>query len=176
MASRGRPTLCTPETTRKATDALRLQAPYWLAARYAGIGESTFMAWMARGRADTEADIDSPYRDFLEEVHNASSQGAIGELAMIEKAAKDGEWRAAAWKLERRYPEDFGRRPQALIPNGARVSAGTDEEARVSLNSLTDAELVQLDAMTKRLRLPGMGETNGSSVSSGSSGETTSPL
>ncbi len=30
-------------------------------------------------------------------------------LAKIEKAASDGAWQAAAWKLERRYPHVYGR-------------------------------------------------------------------
>ncbi len=31
-------------------------------------------------------------------------------LAKIQKAAADGNWQAAAWWLERRYPADWGRR------------------------------------------------------------------
>ena len=29
---------------------------------------------------------------------------------MIDNAAIDGTWQAAAWKLERRYPDEWGRR------------------------------------------------------------------
>ena len=31
---------------------------------------------------------------------------------MIEQAAKDGTWQAAAWKLERRYPQEYGKTVQ----------------------------------------------------------------
>jgi hypothetical protein len=33
-------------------------------------------------------------------------------LAKIEKAASDNNWAAAAWKLERRYPDVYGRTVQ----------------------------------------------------------------
>ena len=31
-------------------------------------------------------------------------------LRQIKEAAQNGDWRAAAWMLERRYPEKWGRR------------------------------------------------------------------
>jgi hypothetical protein len=33
----------------------------------------------------------------------------VGWLAKIEAAANEGAWQAAAWKLERRYPHEYGR-------------------------------------------------------------------
>ena len=31
-------------------------------------------------------------------------------MRQIKEAAQNGDWRAAAWMLERRYPEKWGRR------------------------------------------------------------------
>ena len=41
----------------------------------------------------------------------AEGQRLAAWLAVIEKAASEGElWQAAAWKLERLYPETYGRK------------------------------------------------------------------
>lgn len=93
----GRRTKRTPETAAKLVQAIRLGATYELACGYAGIDRSTFYRWM---NADS---------DFYNTIKNAEGMGAIGWLAKIEKAANDGSWQAAAWKLERRYPEIYGR-------------------------------------------------------------------
>ena len=93
-----RPTKYTPETTKKITDAIRVGATFRLACLYGGISEETFMRWRER------------YVDFADAINEAEGAGAIGWLAKIEKAANDGNWQAAAWKLERKYPREYGRR------------------------------------------------------------------
>lgn len=92
-----RPTKYTEETAKKICDAIRIGATYELAAAYAGISADTFARWRANNAG------------FAEKLREAEGQGAIGWLAKIEKAANDGDWRSAAWKLERRYPEQYGR-------------------------------------------------------------------
>lgn len=87
----------TPEVVRRLTDAIRLGATYELACAYAGISEDSFARWRAK------------YADFAEAIKEAEGGAAVGWLARIEQAAKDGTWQAAAWKLERRYPEQYGR-------------------------------------------------------------------
>lgn len=87
----------TPETVDKLTQAIRLGATYVLACDYAGISERTFRSWM------------EAYPPFLQSVKEAEGAAAVGWLAKIEKAASDGNWQAAAWKLERRYPQMYGR-------------------------------------------------------------------
>jgi transposase len=92
-----RPSKYTPETVKKITDAIKLGATYELACGYAGITFETFNQWR---KAKPE---------FSEAVKSAEGAAAVGWLARIEKAANDGTWQAAAWKLERRYPEQYGR-------------------------------------------------------------------
>lgn len=92
-----RPTKYTEETAKKICDAIRIGATYRIACAFAGITEETFSQWRKK------------YSEFSEQVHMAEGQGATGWLAKIEKAANDGTWQAAAWKLERRYPKEYGR-------------------------------------------------------------------
>lgn len=93
----GRKSKYTPETVKKLTDAIRMGSTYELACGYAGITTTTFYEWM-----NTKSDLP----DIVKEAEGAA---AVGWLAKIEKAANDGAWQAAAWKLERRYPQDYGR-------------------------------------------------------------------
>ena len=87
----------TPETVAKIIEAIKMGATYELAAGYAGITFQTFNEWR---KAKSE---------FSDAINNAEGVGAMIWLAKIERAASDGNWQAAAWKLERRYPHMYGR-------------------------------------------------------------------
>lgn len=93
-----RRTKYTPETVKRITDALKMGATYELACNYGGISYDTFCTW--RNEKD----------EFSEAIKRAEGSAVVGWLAKIEQAANDGQWQAAAWKLERRYPEMYGRR------------------------------------------------------------------
>lgn len=96
----GRKSKYTPEVVQRITEAIRLGATYELACGYAGIHKDTFYTWM------------NTKPDFSDLVKDAEGKGAVGWLAKIEKAANEGSWQAAAWKLERRYAQQYGRQIQ----------------------------------------------------------------
>lgn len=93
-----RPTKYTEERATKILQAIKLGATYRLACMYGGIDEGTFANWRKR------------YSDFSDAVKEAEGAGTVQWLAKIEAAASDGNWQAAAWKLERRYPQEYGRK------------------------------------------------------------------
>ena len=93
-----RPTKYPPELAKTIVTAIRLGATFRLACMGAGISEDTFMRWREK------------YADFADAINKAEGAGATTWLAMIEKAAQEGNWQAAAWKLERKYPREYGRR------------------------------------------------------------------
>jgi hypothetical protein len=92
-----------PEIIDKILNAIAVGAPFTHACNYAGISFETFNEWR-KGKPE-----------FSEQVKEAEGKAVIGWLARIEQAAKEGNWTAAAWKLERRFPEDFGRRDKVTI-------------------------------------------------------------
>ena len=92
----GRRSKYTPETVDKLTQAIRLGATDELACNYAGIDGSTFYAWM------------NAKPEFSEIIKAAKGAAAVKWLAKIEQAGEDN-WQAFAWKLERRYPGQYGR-------------------------------------------------------------------
>jgi len=48
------------------------------------------------------------FLQFFKDIKEAEGKAAFEWLDKIEKAANEN-WQAAAWKLERRYPGDYGR-------------------------------------------------------------------
>lgn len=106
-----------PDVQEKVVEAVKQGATFELAALYAGISYSTFNNWMKRGRSESER-LEKPrakpkekehvFLQFLEAVKTAEGAAAFGWLKKIEDASKD-QWQAAAWKLERRYPKEYGK-------------------------------------------------------------------
>lgn len=142
----GRPSKLTPETQARIVQAIEVGATYELAAQFGGVCYDTFNNWMRRGEAEQARrdnprvqegtkvwDDEQPYLQFFEAVKSAEGKAAIKWLALIDKAASDS-WQAAAWKLERRYPETFGRR---VVQQEV---SGKDGGAIEVNDGLTDAE------------------------------------
>jgi hypothetical protein len=94
----GRPTKRTPEREQRLLDALSAGNTIQHACRYADISDETYANWSRRSL------------EFLERVKKAQAEAIVRHVANIAKAARDGQWTASAWWLERRYPEDYGRR------------------------------------------------------------------
>jgi transposase len=100
----GRRTKLTPELQSKIAGAIAAGNYHEVACALAGVSTSTFYAWLEKGRAGK-----SPYVEFLEAVKKAEAAAEVKRIQIITKAA-DTDWKAAAWYLERRYPERWGKR------------------------------------------------------------------
>lgn len=93
------------ELQQKLCNAIRAGNYASVAAQYAGIGESTFYHWLAQG----EKQQSGRYREFLEAVKKAESDAEIAAVAIIQKHQADN-WQAAAWYLERKHYDRWGRK------------------------------------------------------------------
>jgi len=109
----GRPSKLTPKTQERIIGAIRVGATYALAAQYGGVAYNTFNEWMKKGEAANRG----AYREFYDAIKSAEGDAAVKWLALIDKAAAE-TWQAAAWKLERRYPSDYGRTVQSVEHSG----------------------------------------------------------
>lgn len=96
MARSGRPTKYTEDKADAIVAAVRAGATLRLAAASAGISLDTLARWRKRFAA------------FADRLTEAEGKAAVRPLALIAEAAKR-DWRAAAWLLERRFPEEYGR-------------------------------------------------------------------
>lgn len=70
------------------------------------LGYSTFERWLKEG-ADLEAD--HQLRGFRGRVQRAEAMAKIQLISAVRRASAT-EWKPAAWLLERKWPEEFGRR------------------------------------------------------------------
>lgn len=99
----------TPELHAQVVKSLEQGAYQVHAANAAGISISTLRRWVELGRDGVE-----PYVRFAEDVDRARANDALRNQAIISAAAVrkiPGDWKAAAWNLERKFPKLYGRRP-----------------------------------------------------------------
>lgn len=84
-----------------------------------------------------------PFWEFRESVKEAEAEAEISRLVKIESAA-DEHWQAAAWWLERKYSDRYGRtlRTEVSGPDGGaiRISGMSDEELLQELAKLDEME------------------------------------
>ena len=106
MARRGRPSKLTAETKAQLLEGVRAGLSYKLACADAGIHYNTLRNWVKRG----EGAKNGEFLEFLEDLKRAEGGGAKRLVGLIQRSANEGHWKAAAWILERRYPETYGRK------------------------------------------------------------------
>jgi len=101
----GRPSKLTESRMQKLTEALRSGSYRIDACRAAGIHYNTLLAWEKKGESQTSGE----YVEFLEALRIAEAEAVVSNVEVITKAAKGGDWRAAAWFLEHKYPNNWTR-------------------------------------------------------------------
>jgi transposase len=134
----GRPTKLNDQVQEAIVTAVRAGNYVETAASAAGISVQTFYNWMERGEADKDQDRDSPFVGFFEAVEKAKAESEKIDLDHIAKAAGEGSWQAAAWRLERRFPDKWGKNDRMKIEHAGKI--GRDVEV------LTDDQLDELEA------------------------------
>lgn len=109
-----------------------------VAAQCAGINKSTHCRWMDKGRNDLARGETTIYSDYFEKVTTARAVAESANVFVIKNATHDN-WQAAAWWLERTFPDRWGRRDRMSLEhtgrNGGPIEVGMD------LSKLTDKEL-----------------------------------
>jgi len=136
---RGRKPKINKEIVERFVRAIKLGCPIKDACGCAGIGETTYYKWMQW--ADSDRRDAKIYRDFREQVKAAEGEATQAWLAIIEKAAREGSWQAAAWKLERRR--------DMFIPKSRQEVTGKDGEAIKIEEQAREARHIIASAITK---------------------------
>lgn len=117
--------LLKPDLEQNLLDYIRIGTPVRVAVASAGVAEKSFYSWMARGLAERERLAlskgvkENPseliFLQFLQQVERARAEAVTKKIAVIAKSGNDGDWRAAAWWLERQMGEEFGRTDRVEI-------------------------------------------------------------
>jgi hypothetical protein len=102
----GRKSALTPELRDQLLTMLRAGNYLNVACVAVGITRQTFQEWMTRGKSDEPKD--AVFRELRVAVAEARAKGEARNVARIAAAAAEN-WQAAAWLLERQYPERWGR-------------------------------------------------------------------
>lgn len=100
------PTKLTPEAHRAICKAVAGGVSRQVAAAAAGVHPRTFQRWLSAGRRELAEGRAGDYATLAEGVALAEARAHRRAVGIIRKAMRT-TWQAAAWWLERRYPEDW---------------------------------------------------------------------
>lgn len=146
---RGRPSKLNKALTEKICNFIKMGSYIEVAAQANGIDRTTFTAWMHRGAKAIEAKSKNPiekrYIRFVKCIHKATAEAEIMDLEKIDMAS-DTDWKAAAWKLERRYTR-WGAKDQLKITDATPAEEG-DELDQLGLSLEVRVQI--LEAIKKK--------------------------
>jgi transposase-like protein len=80
--------------------AIEMGATNAIAAEAGGISQRTLYRWLSKGEQDK---TNSRFKRFLKAFRTAESKSALSALAVIREECAKGNWKSAAWLLERKH-------------------------------------------------------------------------
>jgi len=111
------------ELQKRIISAIQMGATYEIAAEHAGICRKTLYSWIEKGKT---ANKGSTFYTFLHEFRKAEARAALTSLTTIQREIQNGDWKAAAWFLDRRA----GFRRDATISNETNISQTETQQAQ----------------------------------------------
>ena len=112
----GRPTKLTPDVQELIVDGINAGLTYGMSCARAGVNPATFYRWLEKG----ETAKSGAFREFCDTVSRAKADSAMRLVSQITLQAPT-DWRAAAFMLERRFPDDYGKRSEITGKDGGPV-------------------------------------------------------
>ena len=120
---------CTPELIRRAVKLKKGGASNIDIAKALGISESTFYRWTSTPTSDNQ-------RELSELLKKAEADYKNALMGIIAKAAQERDWKAAAWLLERKYPDEYGRKFVSATVEGSMKVEAISQETRAEMERL----------------------------------------
>lgn len=112
-----------PETCTKIINLLQDGNYRKTAAVIAGITEETLCRWIKKGRTSKSK---GKYYQFYQAVKKAEETAQAYHLQQIRKASENGSWQASAWYLERKCPDEWGRRQRVELEHSGELKQKVD--------------------------------------------------
>jgi hypothetical protein len=113
----------------------------------AGLHQRSYFRWMADGEVAAEGTL---ARQIWQRMKKAQADAIHRNLAVIQSAARKN-WTAAAWFLERRCPDDYGRKLQTEVTGrGGGPVQSEDVTGQVDVKHLSSETLRELRDATAR--------------------------
>lgn len=149
----GRPVELTDEVEQQIVDAVRAGNYMEVAAAFAGISKDTLFRWLRSGaRGESER-----FKRFSDAVKMAMASAEVRDVALVGRAAQT-QWQAAAWRLERKAPDRWGRRDRVEV---AGVRDAPLVVTKAELEKLSDGQLEALEAVAATLVATNVGDDGG---------------
>jgi transposase len=126
-----RPSKLTQEIQKRIGDNISLGLTYSLAAEAAGITYKTFNQYMNRGKTEKSG----RYHNFAQYIQKCNSDAAKKLLERLNNAADDGNCQVCMWILERKFPDEFGRR---VYKKTNVVSQNKNENVEINVNDVDE--------------------------------------
>jgi len=106
--------LLTPEVSKKICNLVRVGNYLDTAAAACGVTRATLHRWLRIGNKDLEMGRKTVHSRFVNRVHRVMAESELLSLAMLNDHGLKS-WQAVAWKMERRFPERWGKSYKAEI-------------------------------------------------------------
>jgi predicted DNA-binding protein YlxM (UPF0122 family) len=136
----GRPTKLTKELINEIAQYLRAGNYIETTAALVGVHRDSIYEWLKRGNAEIERVSKSNrarirkreeiFVEFTDTVKKAQAQAEAMLVGLIGQAAQKN-WTAAAWRLERKYPDKWGRTER-------NVATATDDPVKELAQQIQD--------------------------------------
>jgi hypothetical protein len=134
------------------------------AAAYVGIAQQTLREWMRRGEREAQRLYSDPdarpiksegkYLEISQAIRQAQAESEVRDVVLIGRAAQE-QWQAAAWRLERRYPDRWGKKERHEV-TGANGGPVQFEEIRERLlRKLTEINVEEHSSRDGRKMISG---------------------
>ncbi len=139
-----RPTLLTKPLLKRICRILAEGNSIETSSAASGVSGRTFHNWMERGERDGKG----IYFQFFQGVTRARAEAKISLTSKIVKAAPR-DWKAAAWLLERMFPQEYGRSTREdgvatklnpIAPPNIRIHVMSDKESQKLLAEARPAQ------------------------------------
>lgn len=136
----GRPSKINSKIIKAVAANIELGMPYKQASEVEGISYHTFLGWREKGKIARDTKAPSKYNaneklyvEFLDATVSAEAAGMKTNLELIRRAAIGGDdfkpdWKAAAFVLKNRHPEEFkeSQKVDAKVEHSGGVSIKLD--------------------------------------------------
>lgn len=90
----------TPELAEEAVKLVKGGASNADVIAWLGVSETSFYKWLREPQNRAQ-------RELAQGMKKAETERKLWHLQKIHKAADNGDWKASAWYLERRYPDEY---------------------------------------------------------------------
>jgi hypothetical protein len=106
------------ENLQQLIQALRNGSDLETACAFAGVSSQEVYRGLERGKFEAEKILagseanaeESQNLELWQTLKKARADAIVQNVAFVQKAARNGDWKAAAWWLERAVPEQYGKR------------------------------------------------------------------